>query len=80
MKRERHSPSSEGRHEKFQFGTNPMAMTGFEKELVAKEQMERHLARENYIIGIQGRDGGHWKHESVVRNDDVNKIEEREKD
>jgi len=47
-----------GRHEKFQLGTNPMAMTSFEKELVEKEAAERKRHRHGYIRGIQGRDGG----------------------
>lgn len=56
--RVRHAPPCEGRHEKFQLGTNPMAMTPFEKELVHKEKEDRRMARDMYVAGIQGRDGG----------------------
>ena len=48
----------EDRHKEFQFGTNPMEMTEFEKELCLREKAERKMAREKYIMGIQGRDGG----------------------
>lgn len=53
------SHPNDERHKQFQFGTNPMDMTPFEKACVMKEEMERALAREGYILGIQGRDGGH---------------------
>ena len=46
------------RHEAFQFGQNPMKKSPFEKSRVLLEQEERKLAREKYIKGIQGRDGG----------------------
>lgn len=46
------------RHNGFQLGTNPMEMTKFEKELVRKEKEERRVARDKYVAGIQGRDGG----------------------
>lgn len=58
--RVRHAPPEIGRHEKFQFGTNPMAMTPFEKGLVEKEKEERRIARDYYIAGTQGRDGGRF--------------------
>lgn len=45
-------------HKGFQFGGNPMAMTPFEQACVAKEVHERTKAREVYVQGIQGRDGG----------------------
>lgn len=48
----------QARHKEFQLGTNPMEMTEFEKELCIKEMAERKAAREKYIKGIQGRDGG----------------------
>lgn len=56
--RVRSAPPAKGRHEQFQFGTNPMAMTEFEKSRVALEIEERKMAAEKYIKGIQGRDGG----------------------
>ena len=52
------SPGIIGRHEKFQFGGNPMEMTPFEKELAYKEKMERELAKQVYVRGVQGPDGG----------------------
>jgi hypothetical protein len=61
--RERHAPCEENRHEAFQLGTNPMAMTQFEKELVHKEKEERRHANDNYVAGIQGRDGGRFPRE-----------------
>jgi len=47
----------EDRHDKFQ-GHNPMLMSPFEKELVAKEKADRALAKLRYQLGIQGVDGG----------------------
>lgn len=58
-KREDGAPHSKGRHEKFQFGTNPMKMTPFEESLKNKEVKDREKARLDYVAGIQGRDGGH---------------------
>jgi len=56
---------NDARHKKFQFGTNPMDMTAFEKACVMKEEMERALAKQKYILGIQGVDGGHcYEHKS----------------
>ena len=63
--RAKSAPPMEGRHEKFQFGTNPMAMTPFEKSRVALEVEERKLASEKYIKGIQGKDGGCFEHAQV---------------
>jgi hypothetical protein len=60
--RMRSGPEQIGRHEQFQFGTNPMAMTAFEKELVHKEKEEREAARNKYIAGVQGRDGDGFPH------------------
>lgn len=56
-------------HEPFQFGTNPMKMTAFEKSKAALEVEERKLAREKYIKGIQGRDGGCFDNEQVKIQD-----------
>lgn len=50
----------EERHDKFQLGHNPMLMTDFEKELVAKEKHERYIAKLRYDLGIQGTDGGRF--------------------
>ena len=46
------------RHKSFQFGSNPMKMTEFEKALAEDEKYQREKARKEYIEGIQGRDGG----------------------
>lgn len=56
--RAKSAPPIAGRHEKFQFGQNPMAMSPFEKSRIALEIEERKVAAEKYIKGIQGRDGG----------------------
>jgi hypothetical protein len=56
--RARSAPPIDERHDKFQFGRNPMAMTPFEKSRIALEIEERKMATEKYIKGIQGRDGG----------------------
>ena len=62
--REKSAPRSQGRHEKFQLGTNPMEMTPFEKSLVEKERLERLAVRRKQILGMQGVDGGETGHES----------------
>ena len=51
-------PEMQHRHKQFQFGTNPMEMSAFEKDLVHREAEERKMMRHKYIRGIQGRDGG----------------------
>lgn len=56
------NPGVAGRHEKFQLGSNPMAMSEFEKSLVAKEKAEREIAKQVYIRGVQGVDGGQCVH------------------
>lgn len=48
----------EGRHKEFQFGSNPMEMTEFEKKKVVLEKQQRENAHRQYVYGIQGRDGG----------------------
>lgn len=63
--RAKSAPPMQGRHEKFQFGTNPMTMTPFEKSQVALEREERKQASEKYIKGIQGRDGGCFENDQV---------------
>ena len=50
----------QARHDKFQCGNNPMLMTPFERELVAKEKADRALAKLRYELGIQGVDGGRF--------------------
>jgi len=57
-KRARSAPPSESRHERFQFGSNPMAEIPFEKELLINERFDRAKAKTDYILGIQGVDGG----------------------
>jgi hypothetical protein len=57
-RRERHAPIDPDRHDKFQFGTNPMEMTEFERSRVALEIAERKTAKIKYTLGIQGVDGG----------------------
>lgn len=47
-------------HLGFQFNTNPMEMTAFEKRLVEKEEADRLAAKTKYIKGIQGVDGGQF--------------------
>lgn len=47
-------------HLGFQFNTNPMEMTAFEKGLVEKEEKERLDNKTKYIKGIQGVDGGQF--------------------
>ena len=42
----------------FQAGHDPMQQSSFEQQLVAREKLERMDARDIYIKGIQGRDGG----------------------
>lgn len=46
------------RHEPFQFGTNPLKMTPFERSLVEKEARDRAKLKNDYVKGIQGVDGG----------------------
>ncbi len=55
--------SMQGRHDKFQFGTNPMKMSEFELSLAHKEQQERKEVTYKQILGMQGRDGGSFDHE-----------------
>jgi hypothetical protein len=64
--RARSAPPMEGRHDKFQFGQNPMEMTAFEKSRVALEVEERKRASEKYIKGIQGKDGGVFPNDQVL--------------
>lgn len=45
-------------HKGFQLGTNPMQESSFEKELIIREKKDRDQARERYVAGIQGTDGG----------------------
>ena len=42
----------------FQAFNNPMAQTPFEQQRVSQEKLSRMDARDIYIKGIQGRDGG----------------------
>jgi|GEM_PF-3883959 hypothetical protein len=46
------------RSAEFQAGCNPMKQTAFEQQRVSQEKLERMDHREEYIKGIQGRDGG----------------------
>lgn len=48
----------EKRHKGFQLGTDPMHMTPFERELVQKDKYDRQMAKDTYVRGIQGVDGG----------------------
>lgn len=63
--REKSAPPMKGRHEKFQFGTNPMGMTEFEKSRILLEREERKMATQKYIKGIQGVDGGCFPDDQV---------------
>lgn len=58
-------PLPMGRHEKFQFGTNPMKMNSFEMELADREVYERERAARHYVHGIQGRDGGRCEYQQM---------------
>ena len=42
----------------FQALNNPMSQTPFEQQRVSQEKLARQDARDIYIKGIQGRDGG----------------------
>jgi hypothetical protein len=42
----------------FQAMSNPMKQTAFEQQRVSQEKLERMDHRDQYIKGIQGRDGG----------------------
>lgn len=53
-----HKSTEPQKHEGFQFGTNPDHMTPFERNAVLKERVERERAKQKYILGIQGVDGG----------------------
>lgn len=46
------------RHDAFQFGSNPMRMSPFEKVMAEKEKAERFQAKRKYVMGVQGVDGG----------------------
>lgn len=46
------------RASEFQAMNNPMSMTPFEQQRVYQEKQTRQDARDIYIQGIQGRDGG----------------------
>jgi len=50
--------SYEERAKAFQMGKNPVEKDAFEKKLCDEEKMERYNHRRDYILGIQGRDGG----------------------
>ena len=56
--RPRSDPPTDHRHEKFQFGGNPNYEIPFEKKLLIQEKLERHKAKVDYVLGIQGVDGG----------------------
>jgi hypothetical protein len=56
--RPRHDPNSPIRHNGFQFKGNPMEEMPFEQKLIIKEKLERHKAKVDYVLGIQGVDGG----------------------
>jgi hypothetical protein len=60
---------SQRRHEQFQLGQNPMAMTEFEKSRVALEVQERKMACHKYIKGVQGRDGGCFPDDQTAIDD-----------
>jgi hypothetical protein len=57
-------PVPNQKHAGFQFGTNPMREDSFEKSLIEKEKRERDMAKERYIMGIQGVDGGKKPYET----------------
>lgn len=53
-----HDPIACNRHEKFQFGKNPMQESDFEKKLVLQEKIDRKKVKLKQIWGMQGCDGG----------------------
>ncbi len=55
---DKHLVNYEERAKKFQMGKNPVEKDSFEYSLCQKEKQERYDHRRNYILGIQGRDGG----------------------
>lgn len=57
-------PVPDQNHKGFQCDTNPMNEDSFEKACIMREKKERDIARERYIAGIQGRDGGKKPYES----------------
>lgn len=50
---------NEKRAADFQKGHNSMEMTPFEKNMVLGEREERQFAKDKYILGLQGVDGGY---------------------
>jgi hypothetical protein len=58
------------RHTEFQ-PMNPMKMSEFEKHLISKEKMERMEAKEHYVMGIQGVDGGRCYGEAEEAHDEL---------
>lgn len=58
MKQRHDNQDWDTRHDKFQFGTNPMRKSPFEESRCKLEKAERQMAKEKYIRGIQGVDGG----------------------
>jgi hypothetical protein len=58
------APCPDQNHDGFQFGANPMNEDSFEKKMIMKEKMDRDIAREKYVMGIQGRDGGKKPYET----------------
>jgi len=51
-------------HAGFQFNTNPMEMTEFEKRMKRQEEYERAEAKRQFTLGIQGVDGGRFPNEA----------------
>jgi len=45
-------------------GSHYTMMSPFEESLVKQEARERTMARENYVRGIQGNDGGCFPHQN----------------
>lgn len=58
------APIPNQKHSGFQRGTNPMNESSFEKTLIEKEKKDRDMAKERYVMGIQGVDGGKKPYET----------------
>lgn len=57
--REKKDPNSPTRHSEFQFGTNPMRESEFEKRLILEERAARERVKIQQVLGMQGVDGGY---------------------
>jgi hypothetical protein len=47
-----------GRHNRFQFGDNPLSPTEFEKRAILMDKIDRRRVRNEQTLGMKGIDGG----------------------